>query len=193
MTLYDSLTGDYLIHHGIEIHFTFKNGYSIDHTGFIMYALYNDILENADLSPEDNVLECGHYEINELNKLPKIIENYIKSTRIYKANDLSLIEIYSIPDNGYPTAGSYCTPSDRNQLLSMTPEEICLKYTCVFENIDELLKCTDLIYNKIMCEYDIEQAKVGYVKSLHGNVKFKLDPRWEFVKTPKEKKRRTSI
>lgn len=187
MTLYDNLTGDYLIHHGIEIHFIFKKGYSINHTGFIMYALYNELLENANLSPNDNVLKCGHYDIDELYKLPKIIENYIKSTKIYKANDLKYIEIYCIPNNGYPTSGSYIAPTDGNQLLGMTAEEISLKYTCVFENIDELLICTDLKYNKIMCEYDIERAKAGYVKSLHGNVKFKSDPRWEFVKTLKEK------
>lgn len=171
MVLYDKLTGNYLINHCIELHFSSKHS----NISYAIYALINEISNNT-LNIKDVI---GNYyvdkpsyrdDLEDFESLNDIIKNAIKQTLIYKLGDFGSIRIYGIQSNGFPTCGSYCVNT-----------------TYVAESIDDVITMFDNIWKEKILQMKEKEKYNEYVKKLNGNVKYKADPLWELVKLNKEK------
>ena len=171
MVLYSKLTGNYLVNHCIELHFSPKHS----NISYIIYALINEISNNA-LDIKDVI---GKYYVNKpsyrddlkkFESLNDIIKNAIKQTLMYKLGDFDSVEIYRIQSNGFPTSGSYCANT-----------------TYVAESIDDVIIMFDNIWREKILQIKEKEKYNEYVKKLNGNVKYKADPLWELVKLSKEK------
>ena len=171
MVLYSKLTGNYLVNHCIELHFSPKHS----NIRYIVYALINEI-SNNELMAKDVI---GEYyvdkpscrdDLKDFESLNDIIKNAIKQTLIYKLEDFDSVEIYRIQSNGFPISGSYCAEK-----------------TYVAESINDLIIMFDNIWRENILLIKEKEKYNEYVKKLNGNVKYKSDPLWELVKLNKEK------